>query len=139
MAIRYKLRLIYDLSNYNNFTYKGAISTNITTNCPFLFSEILYNNFDKELNIEFSDRDKKEIAKIGAAASLTLASATIPSIISTLPIIFAGVATAPVWMPLIVGTSLVLLGYALYLYANDGNYQNAIGDTFTDLVFNMVV
>ncbi len=131
--------LIYDLSNYNNFTYKGAISTNITTNCPFLFSEILYNNFDKELNIEFSDRDKKEIAKIGAAASLTLASATIPSIISTLPIIFAGVATAPVWMPLIVGTSLVLLGYALYLYANDGNYQNAIGDTFTDLVFNMVV
>ena len=35
--------LVYDLSDYDNFTYKGAISTETTELCPYIF---LYSMVD---------------------------------------------------------------------------------------------
>ena len=61
--------LIYDLINYDNFTYKGAISQAGNTTCPFLFVEVMVGSITEQLrykgnissNYSFilSEKDKK--------------------------------------------------------------------------------
>lgn len=133
--------LVYDLSYYDNFTYKGAISTETTELCPyiFLYSMVggLYDalrykgelpNF--EFEFELSDKDLKILAEVGAALALSCSAILLKY---SLPLLLLGIVSAPVLLPFAVGAVLVLVAFGLNLYVSE-NMNEAAGSTLYGLV-----
>ena len=126
--------LIYDLINYDNFTYKGAISQAGNTTCPFLFVEVMVGSITEQLrykgnissNYSFilSEKDKKILAEV--TASLSLSSAAI-LLEYSIPLLIVGTISTPILIPFLIGISLIVIGYELNKYAVGD--KEALGST----------
>ncbi|WP_407391350.1 hypothetical protein [Methanobrevibacter sp.] len=133
--------LVYDWSYYDNFSYKGAISTQCNSNCPFLFlstavwklhQQVRYNvNLpDNDFQYELSDKDKRLFTEAGAA--LALSSSTV-LLEYSIPLLVVGAVSAPVVAPFLLGVALIVVAYELNCYASNGN-NDAFGNTIYGFV-----
>ena len=144
--LNYQLRLnssnglVYDLSIFDNFLYKGAIS-NFTDN--YCFHDVLTNTLIKNLtkynnrniskeNINLSDQDMKLINDALSEFPLAIASVMIPTILTTM--IF--LPSAPVLIPICIVAALIIVGVSIKYYGNGGNIEKAIGDSITALLLD---
>ena len=143
--------LVYDLTNYENFTYKGAISCESNGNCPYLFAYTLVGNLYDAMRykgdltyhgpeVKLSDNDKKILAEMGGAFSIAGAAIAVPYAISSVELIMAGaIITSSVALPILLCVSLVVVGFALYYYADEYELKRTIGDVSSSFIQDMVV
>ena len=132
--------LVYDWTDYDNFSYKGAVSTNINTNCPYLFldkvvgkiyKQVRYKgNISSDYSFRLSEHDKKVIAEVMASFALSCSALILKNY---LPFLIMGITASSVILPLAVGVGLIAVAYGLNCYATK-DYKKAIGDTLYSFV-----
>ncbi|MBQ2636149.1 MAG: hypothetical protein IJG09_05555 [Methanobrevibacter sp.] len=141
--------LVYDLSYYDNFTYKGAISTETTELCPYIFlysmvgglydalrykGELPNNDFDFEL----SDAYLRGLAEVGASLALSSSAIILKSTIPLLPLAFTGFGTVPIAVTIAVGVVLIGVGYELNYYAKNGDDDEARKSTVESFLTSLI-
>ena len=142
--------LVYDLTKYGNFTYKGAISNVVPNLCPYLFIDtITYNVQNYSLNnisnnyssyLELSDTNKKILLEAGGSFSISGAAVAAPYALNSIVLIVVGGAiTSTAALPIALCVSLIIIGYVLYYYADDNDPLRALGDVMYGFLQSMVV
>ncbi len=133
--------LVYDLSYYDNFTYKGAISTETNECCPYIFlyslvgglyQELRYNGNLSNSNSEFIIPENIRRSLAGTLASFATASAVIlasAAILSIGAIPFIAVA-----VPIIIAAGLIYAAYELNKYQYNNNVNKAKEETFINII-----
>lgn len=130
--------LMYDLSIFNNFLYKGAIS-NFTDNYCFhdFLTNTLINNLTKYSNVNNNEiiiSDELIQFLEDSSGDLALASAAV-----MIPYILPCIGVLPfltLLTPLGIVTGLIILGVALKIHANGGNINKGIGDSMVSLALD---
>ena len=129
--------LVYDLSIFNDFLYKGAISCNPNNYCfhDFLTDNFI-NNVSKKIDtdsIELSKRDIEFLEDALADLALSSAVALIPAII-----VSAGMVSF-LLPPLALAVGLVVVAYFIKTTLREGDLKAGFGDTLTSFVHSMVL
>ena len=136
--------LVYDLTNYENFTYKGAISCDSNGNCPYLFAYIVVGNFYEAIRYKgdltyhgqeyrFSNETKHIITSVLTSLALGSAMIIIGDTLPYIGLLALGV-SAPVLLPLLVAGGLIAGAYVLNYYDNGCNSDRAMEETIIGLI-----
>ncbi len=139
--------LVYDLTNYENFTYKGAISCESNGNCPYLFAYTLVGNLYDAMRykgdltyhgqeFKFSNETKHIITNVLTSLALESAIIIIGNTLPYLGLLALG-ASAPVLLPLLVAGALITGAYVLNYYDNECNNDKAMEETIIGIISSL--
>lgn len=133
--------LVYDLSYYDNFTYKGAISTETNECCPYIFlyslvgglyQELRYNGNLSNSNSEFIIPENIRRSLAGTLASFATASAVILASAAILSI--GAVPFIAVAVPIIIAAGLIYAAYELNKYQYNNDVNKAKEETLINII-----
>ena len=136
--------LVYDLTKYENFTYKGAISCESNGNCPYLFAYTLVGNLYDAIrykgNLTYQgpehkipDNVKRNISEVLAILSATSAAVIISTILPCISVATLSFFIVPITV------AWLLIGAAVVLNACAGNdFGNSVGNSLYDLTMGLV-
>ena len=137
--------LVYDLTKYGNFTYKGAISYESNGNCPFIFAYIVVENFHEavrykgDLTYHGEEHKIPEYVKRNITAVLaSLATATSVLFVSNVIMFWGAVPFIPgIGIPLLVAGLLIFSAYELNKYAYECDSNKAKEETIIGIITSL--
>lgn len=135
---------VYDLTYYNGFIYKGAVSPDFTycycyeyisNNLGGLTSEEYPPIYNEDNNLTITDDEWNIIEDFMSEFALAGSSAAIATVID---LALAGAIIFPIILvPIGIAIGLAVVGIALKYDANGGNFGKAVYDGLTSLVLNL--
>ena len=137
--------LVYDLTKYENFTYKGAISCESNGNCPYLFIDTLVGNlydtmrYKGDLTYHGQEYEIPEPIKRSLAGGLaSLATATSVALVSNVIMFWGVVPFIPgIGIPLLVAGLLIVTAYELNKYSYEGDANKAKEETVIGIISSL--
>ena len=137
--------LVYDLTKYENFTYKGAISCDSNGNCPYLFAYLVVGSYYEairykgDLTYHGPEHRIPEPLKRSLAGSIASFATATSVLLVTNSIMFWGLVPfiPGIALPLLAAGILIVAAYKLNEYQYQGDSDKAKEETLIGIVTSL--